>query len=396
MWRGLQRRVAGPVRLVSLAGSAVLIVNIILNVFWVATERDGLKDLGSFLHSGAAYHQGVNPYGYHSWLLPEPISTEALNLNPPISVYLFDYLSRLPTGLVQLIFLAGSIAVLAIALAVLLHAYPDKRNLPVVLAAASFAGVWHMLWYLQLYAPLVLAVVGAWLLLRKGHLVWAGVLIGLVAAIKPNFAIVILALLLARHTRVALPALATAGASSLIPLLVSGPTIYRQWLELTMNFQGIAWTSNASLISVGARLHAPIVGYILASLVLMAVLYVQWRYRPAVLDSLGIALTVAVLMGPVSWAGYTLFLVPFLFDQAWGRGMWTVVALLDIPFAPKQLAAMLGLNMFPIASQESNVLFHAVFGSVYVWAVLLLAHQLLVLRRLHARADASAGRAGVP
>jgi len=363
-----------------LLGAAALIANIAVNVLWVATARDGLKDLGSFLHSGAAYHQGVNPYAYQSWLLPRPISPQALNLNPPISVYLFDYLSRFPPGIVQHLFVAGSIAILAIALMALMLAYRDKCRPIVVLAAVSLAGVWHMLWYLQLYAPLVLAVVGAWLLLRKGHLVWAGVLLGLVVAVKPNFAIVILALLCARHGKVAWPALATAIAVSLIPLVVSGPTLYQQWLELTMNFRGMAWTSNASLISVGARLHVLLLGYVMAGLALTVVLYIQWRYRPAVLDSLGIALLAAVLVGPVSWAGYTLFLLPFLFAQTWGRGIWTVVALLDIPFAPKQLIALLGLRLFPVASQESNVMFHAVFGSVYVWAVLLLMHQLVLKR----------------
>src|SRR4051812_39837608 len=50
------RRRIGPsrsalARMLPLLGAAALIANIAVNVLWVATARDGLKDLGSFLHS---------------------------------------------------------------------------------------------------------------------------------------------------------------------------------------------------------------------------------------------------------------------------------------------------------------------------------------------------------
>ena len=105
----------------------LLIVNICLNVIWLTT-RHGLNDLGSFLHSGAAYHQHVNPYSYQSWLLPHPISREGLNLNPPVSVYLFDHLSRLPSSFVENLFVIGSIAMLTVAVAADLHRVEARRR----------------------------------------------------------------------------------------------------------------------------------------------------------------------------------------------------------------------------------------------------------------------------
>src|SRR5438045_2456951 len=83
------------------------------------------------------------------------------------------------------------------AVGLLMAAYPDKRNLLVLLAVVSLAGVWHMVWYLQLYAPLILAITCSWLLMRRGNLLIAGVMLGLVVAVKPNFGVVILALLAA-------------------------------------------------------------------------------------------------------------------------------------------------------------------------------------------------------
>jgi len=364
---------AGPWRL---AFAAFVSLNIALNLAWVVTMRSGLKDLGSFLHSGAGYRLGLNPYHYESWLLPQPVSVQGLNLNPPISVYGFDYLSRLPAGRVEAMFLVGSLLLLALSVGLLMAAYPDKRNVFVLLAVLSLAGVWHMVWYLQLYAPLILAITCSWLLMRRGNLLAAGVMLGLVVAIKPNFGVVILALLAARHFKVALPALGTAAIISAAPLLISGPLIYEQWIELATSFKGLVWTSNASLVSAGARFHQPLVGYALASVALLLMLYWQWRFRPPVLQSTAAAITAALLIGPVSWAGYTLFLLPYFFSQRWDRRLWTAVVMLDMPFAPKLLAAMLGLPV-PHTPPHSLNLITAVTASVYVWAMVLLMHHNL-------------------
>jgi hypothetical protein len=269
-------------------------------------------------------------------------------------------------------------------------AYPDKCTLMVVLAVLSLAGVWHMVWYLQLYAPLILAITCAWLLMRRGNLLMAGVMLGLVVAIKPNFGIVILALLAARHFKVALPALGTAATISAIPLLIDGPLIYQQWLELITSFKGLVWTSNASVVSAGARFGSPVIGYTLAAIALLLVLYWQWRFRPPVLQSTAAAITAAVLIGPVSWAGYTLFLLPYLFSQRWDGRLWTAVVMLDMPFAPKLLAAMLGLPV-PMAPDHSLTLVTAITASIYVWAMVLLMHHTLTeglpSRRVESRAE---------
>jgi len=301
---------------------------------------------------------------------------QGLNLNPPISVYGFDYLSRLPAARVEAAFLVGSLLLLALSVGLLMAAYPDKRNLLVLLAVVSLAGVWHMVWYLQLYAPLILAITCSWLLMRRGNLLIAGVMLGLVVAVKPNFGVVILALLAARHFKVALPALGTAALISAAPLLISGPLIYEQWIELVTSFKGLVWTSNASLVSAGARFHLPLVGYALASIALLLVLYWQWRFRPPVLQSTAAAITAALMIGPVSRAGYTLVLLPFFFSQRWDWRLWTAVVMLDMPFAPKLLAAMLGVPI-PQAPPHSLNLVTAVTASVYVWAMVLLMHHNL-------------------
>ena len=344
----------------------LLLVNIVINIGWVATSHLRLNDLGSFLHSGAAYRAGLNPYGYYPWLKPLPISGEALNLNPPISVYFFETLTVFDPIVLRTIFLGASLMMFGVAVALLLRAYPEKRNVTVLLTVFALTGLWHMVYYLQIYAPLLLAIVGAWLLIRQGRLAWAGVLIGFVIAVKPNYALVPLMLLAAGYARIAVPALLVAAAISLVPLIIDGPVIYEQWLDMTLGFGGIEWTSNASLMAVGEHLGLPIIGRTLAVSVMLGILYVQRRYRPAPLDALTLSIMAVILFGPVSWAGYTLFLLPFILSRAWDRLTLVAIAALMVPFCIMRAIALGGdwLN--------------TVLAPLYAWGVVLLLARLLL------------------
>jgi hypothetical protein len=338
----------------------VLWLNIATSMVWALDRQSDLQDLGSFLHSGASYKEALNPYEYHFWIHPAPIGTDALNLNPPVSVYLFASLTSLPPQLTAFGFLAGTIALFGLTLMLLLRWFPDKRNTLAVLAVCSLAGVWHTLGYHQIYAPLILAVAASWQLMRRGDLLLAGIAIGMVVAIKPNFVLWPLFLLAAGHPRVAISALATAACISAVPLLLDGPGIYREWLDVTRSFGGLQWTSNASLVSIGARfgLATPTVVIGLAG---MAALLVWMRKsRPRVLETSALAVLAVILAGPVSWAGYTLFLLPYLFSRPWNPRIWLVLLMLATPFWMVRDATLLGA----ISS--------ATLGAVYGWAVLLL------------------------
>jgi hypothetical protein len=368
--------------------SAVLVLNIVLNVVWV-WQRHGLKDLGSFLHSGASYLQGLNPYAFNALVDPQPLSQEALNLNPPISVYVFAYLSTFDPGVIQIVFMCASLALFGAAFYALLRAYPEKQNLLTVLAVVAMAGVWHMLWYQQLYAWLLALVTGAWLLMRGGRLTPAGVLLGLVVAIKPNFALLLLLLLAARHGRVAAAGIITAGAVSVIPLALDGFAIYRQWFDLSLAFDGLSWTSNASLMSLGARLGLPSVGLVATVVAVLGLVYWQWKARPPVLETTAVALLAVLLTGPVSWAGYTLFLLPWLLATRWTPMIWAGVLLLDVPFSPVGAVHALGGPALGAASVLPSLqlpdvlagLLGAVAGSVYLWALLALLASAAKRRR---------------
>jgi hypothetical protein len=341
--------------------SSLLIVNISFGIAWTITrQRESLQDLASFLHSAAAYREGLNPYHYYAWLDPPPLSYEALNLNPPISLWLFRPLTGTDETTIHFAFLAGTIAILAAALGLLLMEHPDKRRPLVIISVISFAGVWHTLGYLQIYAPLVLLVVASWYLMRRDHFLLAGVAIGLVIAIKPNFALWPILLLVAGHQRTPLAALGTAALVSAIPLAVHGPTIYRQWLDLTSSFSGLEWTSNASLIAVGSRLGSSQAGLVFAVGLVLGVAWLLRRDRPGLLEASAISIPVILLASPASWAGYTLFLLPALFARTWTQAIWVSVVMLIAPFWLVRYGSELGF--------VGDIL----IGSIYAWATLLL------------------------
>jgi len=347
----------------ALAGRLVLVLlvlDIAGSLFWALDRTGELQDLGSFLHSGASYRAGLNPYAYNPWIEPQPIGPDALNLNPPISVYVFEALTSVDEALLRYGFFAGSAALFGFALALLRRAHPEKQGASALLAALAMSGLWHMLGYLQIYAPLLVCVVVAWACMRRGNFIFAGLLICIVIAVKPNFALWPLFLALAGHRRVALASAASAGLLSAIPLIVDGPGIYRQWLAFSLSFEGLEWTSNASLMSFGARFGQPLLGKLAASALVLWLLRRQWRQRPGPLDSSAAAIIAVLLFGPVSWSGYTLFLLPFIFGRAWDTPMRVSLLMLCVPFWSVRYAAVLG----PVAN--------AVLGATYCWAVLLM------------------------
>jgi alpha-1,2-mannosyltransferase len=334
---------------------------------WAIFGMQGrLQDLGSFLHSGASYAAGLDPYADNTpWIKPPPISHEALNLNPPISVYVFDFLAKLNPTLVQVSFVAGSALLFALTVWLLTNAYPDKKNLITLLAICSLAGLGHLLAYQQIYAPLILAVALSWLAMRRGNLLAAGLLIGFVVAVKPNFALWPALLLAAGHPRVAIVATATTACISAVPLLIDGPHIYVEWLHLTSSFGGLQWASDASLVSLGDRLGSVEAGTALA--VATAALIFLWalRFKPGLHDATALALITVLLVGPVSWAGYTLVLLPVLLSRRWTRATWIAVVALTVPFwLIRDIAT---LSIWP----------SAVLGSLYGWAILVLLFDVL-------------------
>ena len=259
----------------------VLIKRIALAVCLGALIADGvararpsgeLRDFGSFMASGQAGAAGENPYGIH------PLTFHVVlpgfdvwnpNLNPPVSVPFFALLWRLGPEHAFVLWWGVSLLCFVAAVALLVRRYGPGRLWLLALWAMALAGMWDTLALGQIYLPLVLAAVGAWLLLERGRYVAAGVLIGVVIAVKPNFAVWPVLLMLAGHARAPLTAALTAIGLWVIPVILYGTRVYAQWLHLIASDTGRAgFLTNASLPGLAQRLDAGPIGLVLSATLL--------------------------------------------------------------------------------------------------------------------------------
>jgi hypothetical protein len=354
--------------IVSLALAVLSVLAIMSEFPRVAPSRD-LWDFGSFVASGRAAGEGLNPYGiYPLTLRVELPGFESWNpnLNPPISALLFQLFDLAEPHRAFQVWRWISVAFYAVTVLLLVLRFRGLEAPLIALWAFALAGFWDTLFLGQIYLPLVFAAVAAWLLLERGAGLWAGILIGIVVAMKPNFLVWPVLLFLAGHRRPALAGVAAAGAISAIPLALYGPEVYRQWFELIASDRERAlFLTNASFAGLAARAGMPFLGTVL-SLALLGGLaaWAFWR-RPGVIPASSLALVAALLASPLGWIQYTLFLLP-VFLTHWHRlAMRGVAALLIIPVP------------FIIGQLDKPAWTQITTGSVYGWAVVLCLAILL-------------------
>ena len=322
-----------------------------------------LRDFGSFIASGRAADEGQNPYGIHPLTFHVVLPGFEVwnpNLNPPVSVPLFALMGRLEPSRALRFWWSVSLVCYLAAIALLTRRYVTRGSWLLPLLALALAGVWDTLSLGQIYLPLVLLAVLGWLLLENDRHVAAGVLIGILVAFKPNFAVWPALLLLAGHARPALAATGTAGLLSLVPLLTHGPQIYRQWIEVIVADEGrAAFLTNASIPGLAQRLHAGVAGSIISVGLLAAAGVWAFRRRPAPLRVSAFGLIAGILASPIAWVHYTLVLLPIFFTAPMSKPLLASAALLTVPVTVVLRALDTG------QAQQLTI------GSAYNWAVLL-------------------------
>ena len=349
-----------------------MIVRVALAVCLCAVIADGiararptgeLRDFGSFMGSGQAGIAGENPYGIH------PLTFHVVlpgfdvwnpNLNPPVSVPFFGLLWRLGPGHAFVLWWSLSLLCFLAAVALLVRRYGHGPVWLLPLWAVALAGMWDTLALGQIYLPLVLAAVASWLLLERGRYVAAGVLMGIVIAVKPNFAVWPVVLLLAGHVRTPVSAGLTAAMLWLIPVITHGPRIYRQWADLIASDTGrAAFLTNASIPGLAQRVDAGVVGTVLSLGLLGSLALWAFRERPAPLRASALGILGGIAASPIAWVHYTLFLLPVFFSRRWTPLVAAAAALLIVP-----VHLVLRLLDAPLWQQMTA-------GSIYNWAVVL-------------------------
>ncbi|WP_250000891.1 glycosyltransferase 87 family protein [Actinoplanes sp. M2I2] len=152
---------------------------------------------------------------------------------------------------------------------------------------------------------------------------WAGVGIGLAAAIKLTPAVFIGYLIVTRQYRAAATAIATAAGATLLAALVAPSTSAQFWsatLWDTDRVGRLEYVSNQSLRGVVARLDLPPAWWPAAVALVLACWFLRVRLlrddrRAAPDHAAGFAATgiVACLISPVTWVHHLVWLLPALF-----------------------------------------------------------------------------------
>lgn len=326
-------------------------------------------DFDTFRYSSAALSQGDDIYATPA-KLP--------NLNPPLlSILLlpFAWLDAL-TG--YRIFAALT---LLLALGSLLVVVRELRLRPavrvaVVLAALASSPLQGTLVLGQIYPILLAGLVAGWVAERRGHPVAAAVLYGIVVALKPSLAPI---LLLAAAQRRWLPfraGIASAAFATLVGVFAAGPSSALEWLDIAVGTGSPDVSDNASLPGLAVRFGLPSsVGVALGVVALVGTLAWLGRHRDRV-DPAGTALwavlATGLLVAPISWHNYSLLLWPgLLLLVPAGRGASAAVAfavaVIPVSWAAEWEPAAVG----PTVAAVARSLYCVVL--VGYWAVLLRA-----------------------
>jgi alpha-1,2-mannosyltransferase len=350
---------------------------IMINFLPFLDGKNDLMDFGSFYASGIKSKNGENPYDPNSEYIFEinfsrvGAGGKMMNLNPPISIVIFEYLSQVDPQRALIIWQITSAVLYTGSVFLLASSYRQNMTPTKFIWAFTLAGFWHTLVLGQIYVLLLLFTVLGWIFLQRGKYTLAGIAIGLVIAIKPNFVLWPIFLLVSGYFVTALISLISSLVVSLIPILIYGTRIYAQWLEASsLRFETLIMPGNNSILGLTGRFHSITLGVILSIIIVIALL-VMSKLRlsenldhPDYVSALGII--ASLLASPISWTGYTILLLPsFLSLKKWTIPVIISAAILMIPF-------QIVLQFFQISFVN-----FVIFGWLYGWGILLLLGQVI-------------------
>jgi len=293
-----------------------------------------LGDFGSFYASAQAAARGLDPFDVYPLTMDADLGRgtgAAVNLNAPLSVLVFQPLTLLDPAVARLGWFVATIIAYAAIVGLLGIAYPLSRGPLHVIWPFAMAGFWETVSLGQVYAFLALLSTLAWLLLRRRP-VLAGMLIGFVAAFKPNFFVWPVLLVLAGQRRVGVTALIASVSFGLLPVVSYGPRVYGQWLTAIRLEQVNGQVANASIAGLLVRLGQPQwLALFACTVTLVGLSLWAWLRRPSLWKNSTAALLGLLLASPIGWVGYTVFLLPLFAVVRGSLALVVAAGLLCIP-----------------------------------------------------------------
>ena len=233
----------------------------------------------------------------------------------------------------------------------------------------------------QMYPVLTLGLVAAWAWGRRGRDATSGGALGLVVALKPSLAPVLLWPLVRRRWGAFGAAVASGGAATLVGSLVIGPGTTMAWANMMLGTSVNPYWDNASLPAAAARLFTqheygeplarlPFMVPVFLAAGIALVLLTAYRARRGSEWGLWALVAVALLASPIAWHNYLVLLAPGVLLLL-ARGKTAVAAVL--------ISLQLISPQWPLLWDENSTAATAVGPAVAALAMslylfILLAH----------------------
>jgi alpha-1,2-mannosyltransferase/arabinofuranan 3-O-arabinosyltransferase len=354
--------------ILALTAVGVLLLAIGLNVHWgpgilQTISTDAVRahvDFHTFWHSAAALLEGRDIYD---------TGAAAENRNPP-----FWTLMVSPLGLLKPVLAYRIFSLLSVILTVgcLTWMAGELRlgpwlAIPATVLLLLSSPLLKTLALGQMYPVLTTGLVAAWVSDRRDRVVVSGSALGLVVALKPSLAPIVLWPLVRRRWKAFVAAVVSAAAATLVGAIVVGPGATLDWLRLLSDDTVNTFWDNASLSSAAARLFtenedarpiATLPGMIIVAYVLgiAAILFTAVRVRLGPEVGLWTLVAASLLASPIAWHNYLVLLGPgilLLLARGWMAPGFLLLALQSIPpywptlwFGEGTVVATLALTLY--------------------------------------------------
>ena len=231
----------------------------------------------------------------------------------------------------------------------------------------------------QVYPVLALGLVAAWVLDRRENRRLSGVALGLVVALKPSLAPVLLWPLVRRRWDAFVAACASGLAATLVGLVVAGPEATWRYIGVLNEGSANAYWDNASIPAAMARFFTehpygqnaatlPWMVYVGYAIGIAVVALTASRIRGGGEAGLWALVAASLLTSPIAWHNYLVLLAPgvlLLLARGWISPALFLLALQAIP------------AQWPLLWNEVGTVGATFALTLYLYV--LLAHWILLL-----------------